>query len=189
MTTLIPRLVAARCSRCAAALRSRPHRANARGRARSRQARRHSIDVRAVLARRMLGRQRSTSATSASSGCRCAAACCSASARRCSQDKTAGLRVPAHRVARRRRLLRGVALGQKEAAFKLVSAVGDDRRQGDASSRSRIPQHDFPQRIIYRRGTEGWLYATIEGKIKGEDARSSIRMRRIDCESGEFIRK
>jgi hypothetical protein len=51
------------------------------------------------------------------------------------------------------------------------------------------PAHDFPQRIIYRRGSEGWLYATIEGKLKGEDRKVVYPYRRIDCESGEFIRQ
>ncbi len=54
---------------------------------------------------------------------------------------------------------------------------------------------EFPQRIIYRRGSEGWLYATVEGKVqdkhenKLEDHKVIYPMRRIDCQSGEFIRK
>ena len=51
------------------------------------------------------------------------------------------------------------------------------------------PEHDFPQRIIYRRATEGWLYATIEGKYNGKDQQVIYPYRRIDCESGEFIRE
>jgi len=49
---------------------------------------------------------------------------------------------------------------------------------------------EFPQRITYRRGTEGWLYATVEGMAKGvADHKVIYPMRRIDCQSGEFIRK
>ena len=76
---------------------------------------------------------------------------------------------------------------QKEAAFKLVTAVHDNRDNADTFTFEN-PQHDFPQRIIYRRGTEGWLYATIEGKLQGQDRQVTYPYRRIDCESGEFIR-
>jgi hypothetical protein len=76
---------------------------------------------------------------------------------------------------------------QKEAAFKLVSAVKDDREKASVFTFENA-QHDFPQRIIYRRGTEGWLYATVEGKLSGQDKQVTYPYRRIDCESGEFIR-
>jgi len=76
---------------------------------------------------------------------------------------------------------------QKEAAFKLVSAVRDEREKATIFTFEN-PQHDFPQRIIYRRGTEGWLYATIEGKLSGQDRQVTYPYRRIDCESGEFLR-
>ena len=78
--------------------------------------------------------------------------------------------------------------GKTESAFKLISAVADDSSSIFTFSN---PEHDFPQRIIYRRGTEGWLYATIEGRIKGEDRDRQIiyPMRHVDCESGEFIRQ
>jgi len=77
--------------------------------------------------------------------------------------------------------------GQKEAAFKLVSAT-----RNEAESHTTFvfenPAHDFPQRILYRRGTEGWLYASIEGKTGGKDQQVTYPFRRIDCENGEFIR-
>lgn len=76
--------------------------------------------------------------------------------------------------------------GQKEAAFKLVSITSDDK---DTIFTFANPDHDFPQRILYRRATEGWLYATIEGKMKGEDRQVIYPMRRIGCESGAFILK
>jgi hypothetical protein len=77
--------------------------------------------------------------------------------------------------------------GQKEEAFKLVSAVKDDRDKSSTFTFEN-PQHDFPQRISYRRGTEGWLYATVEGKTQGQDRQVTYPYRRIDCEGGEFIR-
>jgi hypothetical protein len=76
--------------------------------------------------------------------------------------------------------------GQKEDAFKLVSITTDDK---DTIFTFSNPEHDFPQRIIYRRGTEGWLYATIEGKLKGEDRQVIYPMRHIGCESGAFVTK
>lgn len=46
---------------------------------------------------------------------------------------------------------------------------------------------DFPRRIVYRRGGEGWLYVHVEGRVQGEERRVIYPMRRIDCESGELI--
>ncbi len=76
--------------------------------------------------------------------------------------------------------------GQKEAAFRLVSTTTDDQ---DTIFTFANPEHDFPQRILYRRGTGGWLYATVEGKLKGEDRKVIYPMRRVGCESGELILK
>ena len=76
--------------------------------------------------------------------------------------------------------------GQQETGFKLVSIATEDK---DSIFTFANPANDFPQRIIYRRGSEGWLYATIEGKVKGEDRKVIYPMRRVGCESGEFIRK
>jgi len=77
--------------------------------------------------------------------------------------------------------------GKAEDAFKLVSATVDEK-EGATIFTFSSPEHDFPQRIVYRRGTEGWLYATVEGKYNGQDNQVTYPMRRIDCESGEFIR-
>lgn len=76
--------------------------------------------------------------------------------------------------------------GQRETAFKLIAIDTDDK---DTIFVFANPENEFPQRISYRRGTEGWLYATIDGKIKGEDRQVIFPMRRVGCESGEFIRK
>lgn len=76
--------------------------------------------------------------------------------------------------------------GQKEDAFKLVSITTDDP---DTIFTFANPRQDFPQRIIYRRASEGWLYAHVEGKLNGEEKKIIYPMRRISCESGELIRK
>jgi len=76
--------------------------------------------------------------------------------------------------------------GQGETAFKLASIATDDK---DSIFVFGNPANEFPQRIIYRRGSEGWLYATVEGKVKGEERQVIYPLRRVDCESGEFIRK
>jgi len=74
--------------------------------------------------------------------------------------------------------------GQKETAFRLASVETDG---GDTIFTFANPAHDFPQRIVYRRGTLGWLYVHIEGPIKGEERRIIYPFRRIDCESGELV--
>jgi hypothetical protein len=76
--------------------------------------------------------------------------------------------------------------GQRETAFRLIAIDTDDK---DTIFVFANPENDFPQRITYRRGTEGWLYATIDGKIKGEDRQVIFPMRRLGCESGEYILK
>jgi hypothetical protein len=79
-----------------------------------------------------------------------------------------------------------VPSGRNEAAFRLANVVNDDRgteftftSEADA----------FPQRIVYRRGSEGWLYASVEGRQDGEERKVIYPMRRIGCESGEVIRR
>jgi hypothetical protein len=84
----------------------------------------------------------------------------------------------------------------KENAYKFVGRTLDtaDGRNDEIFTFENT-EVEFPQRIIYRRGTEGWLYATVEGKVrhknetKLEDHKVIYPMRRIDCQSGEFIRK
>lgn len=76
--------------------------------------------------------------------------------------------------------------GQKETAFKFVDVKTDT---SGSSFTFANPAHDFPQRIVYRRGSEGWLYATVEGKVGARDREVTYPMRRVDCESAEFIRR
>jgi hypothetical protein len=74
---------------------------------------------------------------------------------------------------------------QKEAAFRLVDRRSDG---ADAIFTFANPSNDFPQSIVYRRGTEGWLYVHVEGKLGGEDRRVIYPFRRVDCETDELIR-
>jgi Domain of unknown function (DUF6265) len=79
-----------------------------------------------------------------------------------------------------------ISSGKKEDLFKLTAATIDDK---DTVFTFTNPVDEYPQRILYRRGLEGWLYATVEGKVKGEDRKVIYPMRRVDCQSGELIRK
>jgi hypothetical protein len=79
-----------------------------------------------------------------------------------------------------------ISSAKKEASFKLTSATIDDK---DTIFTFTNPVDEFPQRIVYRRGSEGWLYATVEGKVKGEDKNVIYPMRRVDCQSGDLLRK
>lgn len=77
--------------------------------------------------------------------------------------------------------------GKPEEAFKLTSELVD---VDDAHTFVFLdPARDFPQRIGYRRASEGWLYTEVEGKVKGAERKVIYPMRRVDCETGEFIRK
>jgi len=75
--------------------------------------------------------------------------------------------------------------GKPEASFKLTAAIEDGHGTEFTFTNG---GDEFPQRIVYRRGSEGWLYASVEGKLNGEDRKVTYPMRRIVCESGESIR-
>jgi hypothetical protein len=75
---------------------------------------------------------------------------------------------------------------QKETAFKLGEIVKDD---ADTIFTFSNPTHDFPQRIVYRRGLGGWLYAHAEGTLNGTERKIIYPMRRVSCESDEVIPK
>jgi hypothetical protein len=76
--------------------------------------------------------------------------------------------------------------GKPEASFKLATITDD----GNGTEFTFVKGADeFPQRIVYHRGAEGWLYASIDGKANGEERKVIYPMRRIGCESGELILK
>jgi hypothetical protein len=76
--------------------------------------------------------------------------------------------------------------GGKETAFRLA-----DRQMDGADTIYTFANdaQDFPRRIVYRRGSEGWLYIHVEGRVQGEERRVIYPLRRIDCESGDVIVK
>jgi hypothetical protein len=79
-----------------------------------------------------------------------------------------------------------VPSGKKETSFRFSSKTLD----GDSEIFTfENPVDEFPQRIIYRRGSEGWLYAHVEGKQNGQPRSVIYPMRRVDCASGELIRQ
>ena len=75
---------------------------------------------------------------------------------------------------------------RQETSFRLDKVVNEDK---DTIFTFANTADAFPARLIYRRGTEGWLYETIEGKSNGADRQVIYPMRRVDCETGELINK
>ena len=74
--------------------------------------------------------------------------------------------------------------GKKEAAFKLTSTREENGRMLYTFTN---PADAFPQRIVYVRGKEGWLYAQVEGKLGSEQKQIIYPMRRVDCATGALI--
>jgi len=75
---------------------------------------------------------------------------------------------------------------RKESSFRLATTTTDDK---DTIFTFANTVDAFPARLVYRRGVEGWLYETIEGLLNGADKKVIYPLRRVDCESGEFIRR
>jgi Domain of unknown function (DUF6265) len=79
-----------------------------------------------------------------------------------------------------------VPSGKKETSFRFSSKTQDAAREVFTFEN---PVDEFPQRIVYRRGTEGWLYAQVDGKLDGQPRTVTYPMRRVDCASGEVVRQ
>ncbi len=65
--------------------------------------------------------------------------------------------------------------GQSPAEFT-------ERESGEGSIVFENPQHDFPQRIIYRKRGADSLHARIEGTVNAQSRGIDYRYRRIACE-------
>jgi hypothetical protein len=77
-------------------------------------------------------------------------------------------------------------VGESASEFRLTGMA----RDGDDEIFTFANRADvFPQTIIYRRGSKGWLFAHAEGRIDGAERKVIYPMRRIGCESGETIEK
>jgi hypothetical protein len=66
--------------------------------------------------------------------------------------------------------------GQAEASFPLARAA-------EREVVFENPQHDFPQRVIYKLEGDGVLRASIEGLSKGRLKTIEFPMKKVDCES------
>jgi hypothetical protein len=65
--------------------------------------------------------------------------------------------------------------GQAEASFKLVKLQNKEAVFEN-------PQHDFPQRIIYRLEPDGSLFARVEATVKGQLRGIDYPYKRAKCE-------
>jgi hypothetical protein len=75
---------------------------------------------------------------------------------------------------------------RKEMSFKLAGTTTDDK---DTIFTFANVAATFPARLVYRQGTEGWLYETIEGVLNGAEKKVIYPLRRVSCETGELIPK
>lgn len=75
--------------------------------------------------------------------------------------------------------------GKAQDAFKLSGETVDV--EDVHTFQFTDPARDFPSRIGYRRGKEGWLYTEVQGKVAGKDRLVIYPLRRVSCESGELI--
>ncbi len=73
---------------------------------------------------------------------------------------------------------------QKEFRFKLDSQTLDDK---DTVFTFKNIADTFPQTIIYRHATGGWMYIHVEGTYEGKPHQVIYPIRRIDCGTGEFL--
>ena len=76
--------------------------------------------------------------------------------------------------------------GKKEATFKLTS-VGEELGRTAYTFTNKVDE--FPQKIVYMRGKEGWLYAKASGTVSNQAHPTEITypMRHVDCTTGANI--
>ncbi|MDR2244835.1 MAG: DUF6265 family protein [Burkholderiales bacterium] len=75
---------------------------------------------------------------------------------------------------------------EKEHRFRLSGETTD---QEDTIYTFTNLEDVFPQTVSYRKASGGWMYITVEGKLNGADRKVIYPIRRIGCESGEFLIK
>jgi hypothetical protein len=71
--------------------------------------------------------------------------------------------------------------GTKETAFKFTSV---SEQLGRKAYTFANPVDAFPQRIVYLRGSEGWLYAQVAGTVDNNPKQVTYPMRHVDCLTG-----
>lgn len=74
--------------------------------------------------------------------------------------------------------------GGKEISFRLSGTATDGN---DTIFTFDHTTSSFPARLLYRRGEQGWLYETVEGRLTRDAKRVVYPLRRVDCETGELI--
>jgi hypothetical protein len=81
-----------------------------------------------------------------------------------------------------------VPSGKNEITLKFDAETTDTANdRNDTVFTFLNPAQEFPRLISYRRAKEGWLYASVEGKVAGAERKATYPMRRIDCETGEVV--
>ncbi|HEY3564434.1 MAG TPA: DUF6265 family protein [Casimicrobiaceae bacterium] len=73
---------------------------------------------------------------------------------------------------------------RKEASFRLAGTTTDE---DDTIFTFANTASGFPARLMYRRGSKGWLYETIEGTLNGAERRVIYPFRRVDCQTDALI--
>ena len=79
-----------------------------------------------------------------------------------------------------------VPSGKKEVAFKLTD-VADDKGAKVFTFTNSVDE--FPQRIAYRHGSEGWLYAQDTGKPDEAGKDVTYPMQHVDCATGAVVKE
>jgi hypothetical protein len=74
--------------------------------------------------------------------------------------------------------------GKKELAFKLTDVAED---KGHKIFTFTHTVDEFPQRIVYRHATEGWLYAQVMAKPGSHANDVTYPMRHVDCLTDAFL--
>lgn len=77
-------------------------------------------------------------------------------------------------------------MGKNEMAFKLAPPTKDG---SDDIFTFRRGGNEFPTTLTYRRAGGGWLYVEVAGQAQGKDHKVIYPFRRVDCETGEFLRR
>ncbi|HET9671006.1 MAG TPA: DUF6265 family protein [Casimicrobiaceae bacterium] len=73
---------------------------------------------------------------------------------------------------------------RKEVSFRLAGTTTDE---DDTIFTFANTASGFPARLLYRRGSKGWLYETIEGTLNGAERRVIYPFRRVDCQTDALI--
>ncbi len=96
------------------------------------------------------------------------------SARAISDDRTTSVELTVLRMAGDTLIYHACPVGQSPAVFPATAV-------DDSGATFANPEHDFPQRIIYRRIGADSLLARVEGPLRGRQTAVDYAMRRVRC--------